>query len=65
MAAALQGRRPHPGTPEFGQAFETWLVHELRSWIVSRSGGGLRYWRSTSGFEVGPILGDHAAVQVQ
>lgn len=65
VAAALQGRLPHPGTPEFGQAFETWLLHELRSWIDYRSGEDLRYWRSTSGFEVDFILGDHTAIEVK
>ncbi|MCX7016712.1 MAG: AAA family ATPase, partial [Candidatus Sumerlaeota bacterium] len=29
VAFALQGRRPQPGTTEFGEAFETWLFHEL------------------------------------
>ncbi len=65
VAAALQGRLPHPGTPEFGQAFETWLLHELRSWIDYRSGEDLRYWRSTSGFEVDFVLGDHTAIEVK
>ena len=65
VASALQGRRPRPGTPEFGQAFETWLLHELKSWIDYRSGEDLRYWRSTSGFEVDFILGDHTAIEVK
>ena len=65
VASALQGRRPRPGTPEFGQAFETWLLHELRSWIDYRSGEELRYWRCTSGFEVDFILGDHTAIEVK
>ena len=65
VASALQGRRPRPGTPEFGLAFETWLLHELRSWIDYRSGEGLRHWRSTSGFEVDFILGDHTAIKVK
>ena len=65
VAAALQGRRPRPGTPEFGLAFETWLLHELRSWIDYRSAEDLRYWRSTSGFEVDFILGDHTAIEVK
>jgi predicted AAA+ superfamily ATPase len=63
--SALQGRRLQPGTPEFGQGFETWLLHELRSWIDYRSGEELRYWRSTSGFEVDFILGDHTAIEVK
>ncbi len=65
VASALQGRRPRPGTPEFGLAFETWLLHELRSWIDYRSGEDLRHWRSTSGFEVHFILGDHTAIEVK
>ncbi len=65
VASALQGRRLRSGTPEFGQGFETWLFHELRSWIDYRSGEDLRYWRSTSGFEVDFILGDHTAIEVQ
>ena len=65
VASALQGRRPRPGTPEFGLAFETWLLHELRSWIDYRSGEELSHWRSTSGFEVDFILGDHTAIEVK
>ena len=65
VASALQGRRLQSGTPEFGQGFETWLFHELRSWIDYRSREDLRYWRSTSGFEVDFILGDHTAIEVQ
>ena len=65
VASALQGRRLQSGTPEFGQGFETWLFHELRSWIDYRSGEDLRYWRSTSGFEVDFILGDHTAIEVK
>lgn len=65
VASALQGRRLRPGTPEFGQGFETWLLHELRSWIDYRSGDELRYWRSTSGFEVDFVLGDHTAIAVK
>ena len=64
-ASALQGRRLQPGTPEFGQGFETWLLHELRSWIDYRSGEDLRHWRSASGFEVDFILGDHTAIEVK
>ena len=47
------------------RGFETWLLHELRSWIDYRSGEELRYWRSTSGFEVDFILGDHTAIEVK
>ncbi len=64
-AGALQGRPFAPGTPEFGQGFETYLFHELTSYRDYVSGEPLAYWRSTSGFEVDFILGDHTAVEVK
>src|SRR5215510_13256541 len=65
VVAALQGREFRPGTPEFGEAFETYLMHELLCYRDYVSGDTLRYWRSTSGFEVDFILGDHTAVEVK
>jgi predicted AAA+ superfamily ATPase len=65
VAASLQGRAIRPGTPEFGEAFETYLMHELSSHSDYVSGDTLRYWRSTSGFEVDFILGDHTAMEVK
>lgn len=65
VVACLQGRRFRPGTPEFGEAFETLLMHELASYRDYVSGEPLSYWRSTSGFEVDFILGDHTAVEVK
>lgn len=65
VAASLQGRTFRPGTPEFGEAFETYLMHELLSFADYESGEALGYWRSTSGFEVDFILGDHTAVEVK
>lgn len=65
VAGALQGRQVRPGTPEFGAAFETWLMHELTAYSDYRSGEPLHYWRSTSGFEVDFIIGDHTAVEVK
>jgi predicted AAA+ superfamily ATPase len=65
VAASLQGRSFRPGTPEFGEAFETYLMHELSSYADYESGEALGYWRSTSGFEVDFILGDHTAVEVK
>jgi predicted AAA+ superfamily ATPase len=61
----LQGRKFRPATPEFGQAFETYLMHELSSYRDYISGEPLSYWRSTSGFEVDFIIGDHTAVEVK
>lgn len=65
VAAALQGREFRPGTPEFGEAFETWLFHELRSYSDYISSEPLGYWRSTSGFKVDFIVGDHTAIEVK
>ena len=65
VAGSLQGRAFGPGTPEFGEAFETYLMHELSSHADYVSGEALGYWRSKSGFEVDFILGDHTAVEVK
>lgn len=65
VVATLQGREFRRGTPEFGEAFETYLMHELVSYSDYVSGEPLSYWRSTSGFEVDFILGDHTAIEVK
>jgi predicted AAA+ superfamily ATPase len=65
VVAALQGREFRLGTPEFGEAFETYLMHELVSYRDYLSNESLTYWRSTSGFEVDFIIGDHTAVEAK
>jgi predicted AAA+ superfamily ATPase len=65
VVSVLQGREFKVGTPEFGEAFETYLMHELTCFSDYISGQRLRYWRSTSGFEVDFIIGDHTAVEVK
>jgi predicted AAA+ superfamily ATPase len=65
VVSSLQGRTFRPATPEFGEAFETFLMHELVSYRDYVSGDSLSYWRSTSGFEVDFIIGDHTAVEVK
>src|SRR5882724_1533086 len=62
VTAALQGRQLRPRTPEFGEGVETYLVHELVVYRDYVSGEPLNYWRSTSGFEVDFILGDHTGI---
>lgn len=47
------------------QGFQTYLMHELASHSDYRSGEKLCHWRSTSGFEVDFIIGDHTAVEVK
>jgi predicted AAA+ superfamily ATPase len=65
VATGLQNREARPGTPEFGASFETYLMHELTSYRDYISGEPLSFWRSTSGFEVDFILGDHTAIEVK
>jgi len=65
VVSSLQGRTFRRGTPEFGEAFETYLIHELMSYSDYLSGEPLSYWRSTSGLEVDFILGDHTAIEVK
>ncbi len=52
-------------SPAFGEAFETYLFHELRSHLDYSGSGSLHYWRSTSGFEVDFILNDTTAIEVK
>jgi len=65
VVGELQGREFRPGTPEFGEAFETILMHELLCFRDYVSGEALSFWRSSSGFEVDFIIGDHTAVEAK
>lgn len=65
ILATLQGREFRSRTPEFGEAFETYLMHELICYRDYVSEEPLSYWRSTSGFEVDFIIGDHTAIEVK
>jgi uncharacterized protein len=65
VVSALQGRLVKPGTPEFGPAFETWILHELLSYRDYLSAEPVNYWRSNSGFEVDFILGSHTAIEIK
>lgn len=53
------------GTPEFGWAFETFLMHELAAFRDYKRPVQLSFWRSTSGLEVDFILDDHTAIEVK
>jgi predicted AAA+ superfamily ATPase len=65
VASALQGRLVQPRTPEFGPAFETYLLHELLSCRDYAGGPDVSHWKSRSNLEVDFILGDHTAVEVK
>lgn len=65
VASSLQGRLVKRGTPEFGAAFETYLLHELVCHRDYAGGSSISHWRSASGFEVDFVLDDHTAVEVK
>lgn len=65
VVSSLQGRLVRPGTPEFGPAFETYLLHELVCHRDYAGGSAISHWRSASGFEVDFVLDDHTAIEVK
>lgn len=67
VANFLQGRnRVSPRTSEYGFAFETWILHELRAWIdYNERDVELSFWNSQSGFEVDFLIADHTAIEVK
>ena len=65
VVSSLQGRLVRRGTPEFGAAFETYLLHELIAHRDYAGGSAVSHWRSASGFEVDFVLGDHTAIEVK
>ncbi|MCM1169943.1 MAG: AAA family ATPase [Bacteroides sp.] len=60
IANYLMGRNHiQPGTPEYGHAFEHFIIQELIAYIgYSGSKDKLSYWRTYSGLEVDAVLGD-------
>ncbi len=67
VARYLQHRRGlRARSPEFGEAFEAWLHHELRAWMdYTAHDGTLHYWRSRSGFEVDFVLDGRVAIEAK
>jgi len=67
IARALREATPiKEKSPDFGEAFEQYIFHELKTYIDYRCPGTpLAYWRTTSGFEVDFILGDEVAIEVK
>ena len=52
-------------SPEFGEAFESYIFHELSTYIDYTGAGPLAYWRSTSNFEVDFVLAGTTAIEVK
>ena len=66
VARFLQGRRGiQTGSPEFGNAFEAFIHHELKSYCDYKGQGPLNFWRSSNGDEVDFILADKTAIEVK
>lgn len=62
----LQNRSPiRMGSPEFGEAFETLIYHELKTYSEYSDVGEVCYWRSQAGTEVDFILSDTTAIEVK
>jgi predicted AAA+ superfamily ATPase len=66
IARFLQGRQGlKEKSPEFGEAFEHYIFHELSAYCSYKMKGPLNYWRSTSQFEVDFILENRIAIEVK
>lgn len=63
----LARRAPRMGTPEFGKAFEHFILMELKAYQAYRNPElDICFWRTASGFEVDFVLGDmEVAVEVK
>ncbi len=63
----LARRSPKTGTPEFGHSFENYVLMELKAYQAYRNPDlDIRYWRTSTGFEVDFILGDmNVAIEVK
>lgn len=66
VATEIQNLGAHRYSRREGFSFETWLLHELRSWIdYNARDKTLHYWKSRSGYEVDFRLGDHTAIEAK
>jgi uncharacterized protein len=66
VARFLQGRRGlKMRSPEFGEAFEAYIHHEIRTYCDYKGGCDLGYWRATSGFEVDFVVNGKTAIEVK
>lgn len=55
----LARRSPKTGTPEFGHSFENYILMELKAYQAYRNPElDIRFWRTSTGFEVDFILGE-------
>ncbi len=61
VANYLCRRKPKPGTPEFGKAFEHYILMELKAYQAYRNPElDINFWRTASGYEVDFLVGGKA-----
>ena len=63
----LQGRKSlERGTPEYGHAFESWVLHELSSYAdAMRREAEISYWRTRTGLEVDFVVDGVVAIETK
>ena len=55
-----------PESTDFGHALEHFIFTELRAWQhYTKQKSELSFWRSTSGYEVDFLIGNHTAIEVK
>ena len=67
VARRLQRRKELVrGTPEYGQAFESWILHELSAYAdVCRHDVEISYWRTRTKLEVDFVINGEIAIEVK
>jgi predicted AAA+ superfamily ATPase len=67
VANYLARRKPAMGSPEFGKSFEHWVLMEILNYRRYREPDlEVRFWRTSTGFEVDFVLGEmDAAIEVK
>lgn len=63
----LQGRKSIVrGTPEYGYAFESWIMHELSAYVSAcRRDSEISYWRTRTNLEVDFIVNGEIAIETK
>ena len=63
----LQRRGPlSSGTPEYGHAFESWVLHELVAYTdATRRDSEIAYWRTRTGYEVDFVVNGCVAIEAK
>ncbi len=67
VARRLSGRKKLVrGTPEYGHAFENWVMHEISSYADAlRRDAEISYWRTRTNLEVDFVVNDEVAIEVK